>query len=309
MDKVRLKIIQKYDLKTKIMMSDRRIAEWFQHWGGKVSVSFSGGKDSTVLLHLVRKQFPDVPAVFVDTGLEYPEIRRFVRQFENVIWLKPKTSFRKVIEQHGYPVVSRRVSRFVNDLQNPSEKNRATRNLRLTGYNKKGTYCPSMRLPKKWLHLADAPFKISDRCCDILKKRPLNNYSRRTKSRPFVGVMASDSHTREWTYLQTGCNAFDAVHPISKPMAFWMEHDVLEYITKYKIPYCNIYGKIKNVGGVLKTTKVNRTGCIFCCFGVHMQKGENRFQQLAKTHPRLHNYCINKLGIGKILEFLNVPYG
>lgn len=70
---------QSLPLESKIEMSLRRIKEWYSENQGAVYVAFSGGKDSTVLLHLVRSLYPEVPAVFVDTGLEYPEIREFVQ--------------------------------------------------------------------------------------------------------------------------------------------------------------------------------------------------------------------------------------
>ena len=82
-------------LDLKIRMSQIRIKNWYDHWMGEVYVSFSGGKDSTALLHLVRSLYPKVPAVFVDTGLEYPEVRDFVKTIDNVIWLKPKKSLKK----------------------------------------------------------------------------------------------------------------------------------------------------------------------------------------------------------------------
>lgn len=99
-----LKTMQAWDLERKIRVTQTRIIEWYKHWNGKVSVSFSGGKDSTVLLDLARRIYPDIEAVFVDTGLEYPEIREFVKSKDNVTWLKPEMSFRKVIETYGYPV-------------------------------------------------------------------------------------------------------------------------------------------------------------------------------------------------------------
>ena len=109
-----LKIRQKLPLEIKIRMTEQRIREWIDYYGiDGVYVSFSGGKDSTVLLHIARRLYPDIKAVFVDTGLEYPEIREFVKTFDNVEWLKPKMTFKQVIEKYGYPFISKEVSECV----------------------------------------------------------------------------------------------------------------------------------------------------------------------------------------------------
>ena len=85
-------------------MSKRRIKQWYEAFDGKVYVAFSGGKDSTVLLHLVRSIYPNVQGVFIDTGLEYPEIRDFVKSTSNIEWIKPKLTFKQVIDKDAYPV-------------------------------------------------------------------------------------------------------------------------------------------------------------------------------------------------------------
>lgn len=109
-----LKMRQAMPLEIKVRMTQQRIREWVNEFGEDgVYVSFSGGKDSTVLLHLVRELYPNVPAVFVDTGLEYPEIREFVKTFDNVEWLKPKMNFKQVIEKYGYPFFSKEISEAV----------------------------------------------------------------------------------------------------------------------------------------------------------------------------------------------------
>ena len=108
-----LKIMQSWPLERKIQVTQTRIIEWYQRNNGKVYVSFSGGKDSTVLLDLVRRIYPDVPAVFIDTGLEYPELREFVKSIPNVVWLKPEMNFKRVIKECGYPIISKEVSKMV----------------------------------------------------------------------------------------------------------------------------------------------------------------------------------------------------
>lgn len=106
--------MQSLPLNAKVRMTQRRIKEWVDEYGEDgVYISFSGGKDSTVLLDIARKLYPNIKAMFVDTGLEYPEIRQFVKQFNNVDWIKPKMTFRQVIERYGYPFISKEVSECV----------------------------------------------------------------------------------------------------------------------------------------------------------------------------------------------------
>lgn len=76
-------------------------------------VSFSGGKDSTVLLHIARQLYPNIPAVFSNTGLEYPEIQRFVKSFDNVDIVTPSMRFDDVITTYGYPLISKEVAEAI----------------------------------------------------------------------------------------------------------------------------------------------------------------------------------------------------
>jgi len=285
-----LKQRQSNPLEVKIEMSKIKIREWYEHWGGEVYVSFSGGKDSTVLLHLVRSIYPDVPAVFMNTGLEYPENRDFVKTIDNVIVLHPKMPFKKVIEKYGYPIISKETSEKIYDIRNT--KSDKQRNRRLYG-DEKG----NGKISKKWLYLVEAPFKISHRCCWLLKKNPVKNYEKKSNRKPIVGIMAYESSLRKMSYLKTGCNNFKSGRPMSIPLSFWLEKDIWAYLKKFNLPYSKIYDK-----------GYSRTGCMFCMFGVNQEKFPNRFQKMKITHPKLYNYCINKLGINKILDYINVPY-
>lgn len=178
----------------------------------------------------------------------------------------------------------------------------------MTGYNQKGVYCPSQKLSKKWLKLVDAPFNVSEQCCDVFKKNPMNAYHKETGRYPYTGEMAAESQMREKTYLKTGCNAHDISHPKSMPMGFWTHQDVLEYVVKNNLKYASVYGDIVYEDGKYRLTGVQRTGCMFCMFGVNLEKEPNRFQHMKITHPNQYNYCINKLGLGEVLDYCGVPY-
>ena len=280
-------------LQTKIKLTMKRVEEWYNAWEGKVYVSFSGGKDSTVLLDLVRKKYPEVLAVFVDTGLEFPEIRQFVKEFDNVTILRPEITFKEVIETKGYPIISKQFAFKVKRIrQNP---NCASSKYFLTGIKSDGSYNPYGKIANKWMHLINAPFKISDECCDVMKKEPIKRYEKKTGNRRYIGTMASDSQQRRLNYLKTGCNSFIKYKEISQPLGFWTTKDVWDYINLNNLPYCNIYDcGIKN------------TGCMFCMFGVHLEKYPNRFQIMQETHPKIHHFCMKQLGIEKVLNRIGV---
>jgi 3'-phosphoadenosine 5'-phosphosulfate sulfotransferase (PAPS reductase)/FAD synthetase len=110
-----LRMLQALPLELKVARTKQRIREWVDYWGKEyVYVSFSGGKDSTVLLHIVRQMYGDeIPAVFVNTGLEFPEIQHHVRSFPNVVILHPEMNFRDVLTKYGYPVISKEVSQCI----------------------------------------------------------------------------------------------------------------------------------------------------------------------------------------------------
>jgi 3'-phosphoadenosine 5'-phosphosulfate sulfotransferase (PAPS reductase)/FAD synthetase len=121
--------------------------------------------------------------------------------------------------------------------------------------------------------------------------------------------MASESISRTITWQKKGCNSFDKLDPTSQPLSFWTKQDVLKYIKQFKIPYASVYGEIlQDDKGKYYTTGLARTGCMFCMFGVHLEKNPNRFQRMAVTHPKQYDYCINKLGCGKVLDFIGVDY-
>ena len=302
-------VMQGWSLERKIRVTQTRIMEWYMRYDGQVFISFSGGKDSTVLLDLARRVYPDIPAVYVDTGLEYPELRDFVKTKDNVIWLRPRYPFTQILEKYGYPIISKEVS----DVINGARKGQPYRLARLNGelLDKNGK--KSIYNCENYKYLLDAPFKISARCCYHMKKAPLNKFERQSGRHPITGVLACESKLREQSWIKFGCNGFERQRPLSQPLAFWLEEDILRYLKMTGIPYAPIYGDIvesrkKNGTPILKTTGVSRSGCMYCMYGVHLEHEPNRFQLMQVTHPQQYDYCINKLGCGAVLDYIGVPY-
>lgn len=318
-----LRVMQSMPLDLKVRMTRLRITEWVSHYGEDgVYIGFSGGKDSTVLLHIARSLYPDILAVFVDTGLEFPEIRAFVRTFENVEWLRPEMTFKQVIETYGYPMISKNVSNKIhgarNYLKRAEEARRQGKPLppETSRYRQvMGTYTMNNGRPSefncpKYKFLLDAPFEISSACCDVMKKRPLHKYNRKTGRFAMTAQMAYESLTRRKNWLKNGCNGFNMAAPISNPMAFWTEQDVLMYIKECGLPLCSVYGKITaSQDGTLTTTGLDRTGCMFCGFGCHLEK-RSRFVNMKRTHPKQYDYIMRPkekggLNYKEVIDWIN----
>lgn len=369
--------MQSLPLSAKISMTARRINEWVNEFGEDgVYLSFSGGKDSTVLGHIIREVcgYKNIPFVFVDVPTQYPELKEFAKTFDNLVILKPKISFAKVCEKYGFPMISKEVSNCVsgarkyvkyldsqksnNTILTDRQTDRQTipyacymadllgidrrinkqneqykslqmgvipsgseyRLRRLNGEltDSKGNY--SQFNQEKYKFFLEAPFEISDLCCDIMKKKPAHDYEKETGRKPIIATMASESVMRTQKWLQDGCNAFNVTRPHSNPMSFWTEQDVLLYIKENNLPICSVYGDVvtdyEAMGQcenqmsfadfgifdkerpLLKTTGCQRTGCVLCGFGCHLEK-ESRFLRLKETHPKFHNllYILKNNGV------------
>lgn len=298
-DKQRLKELQALPLERKVMITQTRIIEWYLKWKGQVYVSFSGGKDSTVLLHIARQCFPDIEAVFVNTGLEYPELQKFAKSFENVTVVRPEMSFVEVIKHYGYPMISKEVGECLFHARNSLLRNDAgqygtTRLQRLRGEWRAKDGTASMYNCEKYEPLLHVDFRIGSDCCRVMKKSPAKHFAKHSGKKPIIATMAAESKLRRQAWLNHGCNGFNMKRPTSQPMSFWTEQDVLEYIRRYELPIAPVYGEVvpANNGCKLCTTGCDRTGCIFCGFGAHLDNDE-RFTRLKETHPRQYDYCIN----------------
>lgn len=299
-----LRALQALPLERKILVSQTRIIEWYRKYKGNVCVSYSGGKDSTVLLHLVRTMYPEVPAVYCDTRLDYPEVREHVKATENVIWLKPDKSFREVIDEYGWCYPSKEIAAIVEGCHNGRQSciNRIN-GLKSNGESSDIGFYQSVA---KWKWLLDIDVKISAKCCYYMKEYPFTKFQRKTGKGVYVGTLASESLKRRYAWYQVGCNNVKTGK--SKPLSFWTEQDILQYVIDFDLKIPSVYGSIiADKHGKLKATGMSRTGCVFCPIGAHLEKF-NRFQRLKETHPHLYKYCMNELGLKQFLDSVHVDY-
>lgn len=321
MEKIELQMLQALPLEIKIKKTLLRIEEFVRYFGEEnVYISFSGGKDSTVLLHLVRSIYPNIPAVFSNKGVEFPEVIQRVKTFPNVEIIRPTKSFAQILKEYGYPVVSKKVARALHDLKNPTPRNERSRKWSLSKWRldkegnelvgQKNTY---LYLADKWRYLIDAPFNIGSNCCYFLKKKPLKQYLKESGKHPIIGTLADECFSREKEYLNRGgCNTYGESNGMCQPLGFWTEQDILQYIYENDIKIPAVYGDIVkeeyNGATQYRTTREDRTGCIYCLFGIQFEKGYNRIQRLQITHPKLHKYCLDKLGYREVMDFMEIPH-
>lgn len=280
-------------LEDKVLITKMRIQQWYDHWNGEVYLAFSGGRDSTVLAHIINEMGLDIPFVFNNTGLEYPEIKQFVKSFgDKVTWLKPTMSYQKVVEKYGFALVSKETSQKIYEVKNT--KSEKLKDIRINGYPN-----GSGKIANKWLFLKDAPFDVSSKCCDKLKKDPAKRYEKLTGKKVITGEMDNESALRRVSSERQGnkCNAYDNARPKSKPISKWSKQDILDYIEQNNVEISEIY----EMG-------YDQTGCAWCAFGMFhpsaLKKGDSKFKLMKKTHPKIYNYSLDKMGLREPIEYI-----
>lgn len=191
---------QKWPLHQKIDHALGTVEAFIARTGKVPYVSFSGGKDSTVLLDMIRRFLkPDIKAVFCNTGNEFPEIVKFVRRTENVTVIRPEMTVRQVLEKYGFPLISKEQAQYIREARHTKSERLLFQ--RLNG-RPKGRY--RAKISDRWKFLINTPFEVSHKCCECLKKRPFRKYEKETGELPILGMMANESDLRQHQYIKRG---------------------------------------------------------------------------------------------------------
>lgn len=330
--------------KVKVLMAKQRIREFYKECQKRdlechVSV---GGLDSIVLGSLIRSMgytAEEIPFISA-SSLEDISIQRVHKELGCIVVqpLKPKV---RILQEEGFPVLSKRIANKINTIANPTEKNKTVRHAIITGEcGEQGHHAKNskMQLPKTYLQLfggydeegralgyqAPTNFKVSHKCCYFLKEAPCDNWAKEHNSVPYLGLMASEGGQRADALEEHGCNYFGKTTARSCPFAFFFHSDVVHLAVDLNVHIPEIYGdvtiseEVNEYGDyVYGTTGEQRTGCSMCGFGIQLESRPHRFDRLFERNPKEWDFWMNRCctdddgvqyGWGRVLDYLGIPW-
>jgi 3'-phosphoadenosine 5'-phosphosulfate sulfotransferase (PAPS reductase)/FAD synthetase len=280
----------------------------------KLFVSFSGGKDSTVLKELVKMSGVPAPVVFFDTGIELDAIYEFVKSFgDEIIWTKPRKPFGQIIKEYGKPYKSKFKSEYLKTYDGTHESPfHLVRNNELIkgtihkktdeGIVDSGKRAPQRALAKKDFHILHPDrvdeYKIANKCCSYLKKDPSKYYIKENDVNGyFMGVRLAEGGARSMAYKSCRSTKQIGKKTIlqSMPMFDWLDSDVDDFIEHYQIPISKAY---TDYG-------LDRTGCFCCPFA---QKMDDNLEALYKYEPKKYKAALKWLGVVYMDQGVELPF-
>jgi len=333
--KAQFTAMQNLPYEVKVRRAELRAYEFMEEMykrGHNAHVSV-GGLDSITLLLFLRKIGIDVPTISV-SSVEDKSIQKIHKQL-GIIEIKPYKTKVEVLNEVGFPVISKKIAGRIDTLQHPTEKNKTVRHAIITGEcGAQGHFAKNsrMQLPQKWLKLfggmsnieygtdyMEATFAVSNKCCYYIKEKPCDDWAKEHNSYPFLGMMASEGGQREDALVEHGCNYYGKTVMRSAPFAPFLRQDLLKLALDLDVPVPEIYGTIdKKSDGALYTTKAQRTGCSMCGFGIHMEERPHRFDMLRERNPKewefwMYKCCTDKItgekfGWGRVLDYIGVGW-
>lgn len=328
----------------KVRMAKRRIRQWLEECDAKefnshVSV---GGLDSITLCALIRSMGygPErVPAISAST-LEDISIQRVHKEL-GCINVKPLKSKVNILQEEGFPILSKKIANKIWTLEHPTEDNKTVRHAIITGEcGAQGHFATDskMQLPKSYLKIfggldeegrklgyrAPDNFKVSHTCCYYLKEAPCDNWAKEHHSVPFLGLMASEGGQRADALEENGCNYWGKTTARSCPFAFFFHSDVVHLAADLGVTIPEIYGEVKKRpndtlpdGIEWYTTGEQRTGCSMCGFGIQLEKRPHRFDRLYERSEKEWDFWMNRcckdkdgtpFGWGRVLDYVGIPW-
>lgn len=301
-------------LDDKVTMACHRIEELYNETGGKCYVSFSGGKDSTVLLALIKLcsdicTLPPegIEAIFCNTGIEMGVTVDFVKWckdnwYPNIKIIRPEKTFDAVLKERGKPLVSKIKSEFINRYhRNPTE---ATMNNLIYGKTRNGKRASRIVLPDKFMHMVHPDFdiKASKMCCDFLKKKPFEKYVKENNMKGgILGLRIEEGGARELNAMSRIKNGGKICTLVKKgiiqkyPIIDWSKKDVDDFIEKYNVPLSEAYTKYG----------FTRTGCMACPFALDVDKN---LEYLFKYEPARYKAAMHWLKDVYIAQNVSLPF-
>lgn len=324
----------------KVKMSEQRIKDFINECEKRrlnyhVSV---GGLDSIVLAHLIEKLGFKVPRVSA-SSLEDASIQKVHKEM-GCINVKPIKSKIRILQEEGFPVLSKKIANKIDTLAHPTNKNKTVRHAIITGEcGAQGHFAQNskMQLPMSYLKLfggldeegikygyGKPNFKVSHKCCYYLKEKPCDDWAKEHNSAPFLGLMASEGGQRADALEEHGCNYFGKTTVRSCPFAFYYHTDIVHLAVDLGVHIPEIYGQVKvsehknDLGDYeYYTTGEQRTGCSMCGFGIQLEKRPHRFDRLYERNPKEWDFWMNRcckhddgsdFGWGEVLDYLSIPW-
>lgn len=280
-----LREMQAWPLERKVAHAIDVISTFVNRRGGldKVYISCSFGKDSLVLLDIAKRVYPDILAVFCNTGMEHPSVIKMANSDKskggNLKIIRPTMKVKEVFANYGFPLVSKESSFKIHYIRlNP---NSASSQKWLSPLKSDGKQNKFM-LPYRWRWLLDTRYDCHNKCCTFLKKEPFKHFEKTTGRSPILGMMATESQQRKGIWVKNGgCNAFDNKRQSSWPLAIFTEADIWAYIKKFNIQIPEIYYQ-----------GASRSGCVCCGYGIH-NDDDNRLEMLYNNYPKLYEMFMN----------------
>lgn len=293
-----------------------------------------GGLDSLTLYYFLEHVGVHATPVSVST-LEDKSIQRVHDTIPGLIKIKPYKSKVQVLQELGFPVISKAKAAKIANLQKPDNPKQTFIHAIMTGdMGAQGHFEHSnkIKLPDKWLKLfgglyADhrpdldckcAPFNVSADCCAWMKEKPMHDWQKANHMVPYLGLMASEGGQRELGLIKNGCNYFGKSTIRSCPFAPFMRQDILQLALNLRVPVPEIYGTIEcREDGILYTTKAQRTGCQMCGFGIHIEKRPHRFDRLYDLNSKEWDFWMKRCckdpngtlyGWGRVLDWIGVEW-